>query len=74
MFISIKTSKYVAVHGLVQLNKVVVVSKTKKRHLCDRYRVFEHCILLFKFKEASMNAIVMCFLVHEVHEILNQVK
>ena len=60
MFLSIKTSKYVAVHGLVQLDKIVVVAKTIKRHLSDRYKVFAHCILFFKFKVASMNAIVVC--------------
>ena len=68
-----KTSKYVAVHGLVQLNKVVRVAKTIKRHLRDRCKGFAHFIILFKFIEASMNAIGMCLLVHEVHKILNQV-
>ena len=69
-----KTSKHLAVHGLVLLNKVVVVVQTIKRHFSDRYKGFADSILLFKSLVASMNAIAVSFLVHEVHEILDQVK
>ena len=48
------------------------MAKNIKRHFDDRYKGFAHCILLFKSIVATMNAITMSFLVHEVHEISNQ--
>ena len=68
-----ETSKNVAVQGRAT-NRVVAVAKNIKKHINDRYKGFAHCIILFKSIAASMNVISLSFLVHEDHEISNQVK